>query len=133
MLNYCFSNADCKTLKNLNSIILDYSEQFETGWICLLQPGFVTTGLIYVLKWIFETDFSRYNRLFILNKFVVTEFHCSCFIKWPNDKKTTIIDFCWFYVYYCLFSWEQRCIIFWHQQVYKYGLNVVKLQRTSLV
>jgi len=59
------------------TVKLGYNEQLGTGWNCSLQPGFVITGLIYVVKWPIGTEqFVRYNRVFVITEFVITEFHC---------------------------------------------------------
>ncbi len=54
-----------------------YDEQFGTGWICSLQPGFVITGLIYVENWSFGTEkYVLYNWVFVITEFVIIEFYC---------------------------------------------------------
>ena len=56
----------------ITTVKLGYNEQFGTDQICSLYPGFVITGLNFVVKWSIGTGFFvRYNQVF-----VITEFHC---------------------------------------------------------
>jgi len=48
-----FTSDYRKWLSLYSKVKLGYNEQLGTGRICLLEPGFVITGLIYVVKWHF--------------------------------------------------------------------------------
>jgi len=64
-----------KTILRLQSKSVITNSWGPTKFVCLLL-GFVITGLFYVVMGLFGTElFVRYNRVFVITEFVITEFH----------------------------------------------------------